>query len=271
MKPKLIVTAHDFGLCDSVNDGTLWLLKHKNNFVTELSLLPNAPKSQKAAELIKQSELNISISLNTNFTTFKPIHKDVSSLVDRDGNFKKVDVGNWDFSNLNSFETDDIRKELDAQWNWFVDNLGMKPTAILSRKSEFSDPKLLIPFVEKAQQENVPLRSPVWGWKANYAAQSYAKQEGVKTTGSINIAVKDWKGRFGFNLENDQDREKLISKISKVNGVAELLVFPGFVDKELFQISAVNWQRGQILKIIENDKIVNQINQSFDLISFKDI
>ncbi len=266
-KKSLIVTAHDFGLCHSVNQGIVWILKHPSNIITELSLLPNAPGSQEAAEIAKR--LKISVSLNTNFTTFTPLSSNVPSLVDKNGEFKKVDVSKWNFSAIETFREEDIVKELDAQWEWFVKNVGRKPSAILSRKNEFSDPKMLIPFVEKAKKEGVPLRTPVWMWKRNYAAQSFVRQEGVKTTTNVFIGIKDWKGRFGYDMEEEGD--KLVKDILKSEEVSELIVFAGFVDEELFKISKVNWQRGQFFRVLQNKEFITSLKQHFQLISYQDL
>jgi len=69
MKKKLIVSAHVFGLCHSVNEGIFYALNHRNNIITELSLIPNAPGSKEAVEMTKK--LKTSVSLEANFTTFE--------------------------------------------------------------------------------------------------------------------------------------------------------------------------------------------------------
>lgn len=159
---------------------------------------------------------------------------------------------------------------MDAQWRWFNKQMNRKPSALLNRKNEFADPLLLEIFVNKARKENVPIRTPVWSWQANYAAQSYVHQSGVKSTNNVYVGLLDWKGRFGYDLE--QDIDKLISDINNSKGeINELLVFPGFVDRELFSQSSLNWQRGQFLKIIQQGKLTTALKKNFEIISFKNI
>ncbi len=268
MKKKLIVTAIDFGLCDSVNEGILWCLNHKNNIITNLALIPNALASQDAVDKVKGSDLEI--SLNTTFTTGRPLSPDVSSLVDNQGNFLKVNTDNWDFSALGQYEKADLKVELDAQWDWFIKQFGKKPGALLSRKNEFADPLLLELFVNKAREENVPVRTPVWRWQTNYSAQSYVNQSKVKSTTGVFVGILDWNEKFGYDLE--KDLERLVHDISDSPGeYSELLVYPGFVDRTLFKESSVNWQRGQFLKVMQKGEFTKAIKDNFELISFKDI
>ncbi len=267
MKQQLIVTAHDFGLCASVNDGTRYILEHKNNIVTELALLVNAPGSQEAALMAK--EMDISVSLCLNLTTFRPIAKKVPSLVDAEGNFLGVDVETWDFHVIDQYRKEDILKEIDAQVEWFIKHVGRKPSALLSRKNEHGDPKILIPFVEKAKSLGIPVRTPVWKWKENYGAQSYVVQEGVSSSSSVFLAYLSWKGPNAYDLEKEVDR--FVEEVSKRKGTSELLVLMGFVDEELFQLSSINWQRAQIFSILDRDDVIDKIRLNFDLVSYRSL
>ena len=264
---KLITVIHDYGLCESVNKGIEYVLEHKNNIISDVSLLVNASASKKAADYIRKN--NLSACLNINLTTFKPLAEKVRSLVDKDGNFKGVDASTWDFSAIGSFEEKEIEREINAQYEWFIKHIGAKPKALLSRKNEFGDPKILIPVVELAKRENLPLRAPVWMWKENYGAQSYVEQSGVKSTKHVFIGLKDWKGRFGYDPARDLDT--LIVDIKEKKGISELLFFAGFVDEELFNISSVNWQRGQFIQLIERGYLTKKIKSNFELISYSDL
>lgn len=266
MKKRLIVTAHDFGLSKSVNEGILYVFNHKNNILTELSLLVNAPGSEQAAHIAKNIKLSTSLCLN--LTTFKPLSKKALTLVDKRGNFKKVDVKTWNFKAIGDFDEEEVAKEIDAQWDWFLENVGKKPTAILSRKNETGDPKILMPLVEKAKKEGVPVRTPVWMWKENYGAQSFVEQEKVKSSGSIYV-YPAWKGRWGYDLVRDFD--KFVEDYTKKDGVAELVILTGFVDEELFGLSEYNWERGRFISQVERGDICDKIKSTFDLISYKDL
>jgi predicted glycoside hydrolase/deacetylase ChbG (UPF0249 family) len=267
MKKKLIVTAHDFGYFNSVNDGIIYALSHKNNIITEVSVLPNFKISNRSAELLKP--FNVSVSLNTNFTTGKPLSSNVKSMTGEDGNFKKADTNTWDFSCIDSFTDKDIRMELNAQYEWFIRQFGRKPAAILSRKNEYSDPKILMHIVELCKKEGVVMRVPYWKWQKNYAAESFVRDEGVKCPSNIFIGFGEWKGIYGYDLEHELDR--MIGDAKKEPGVVELLLAIGFVDRELFDSTSLSWQRGQFLKLLDDDNLIRKIKENFELINFADL
>lgn len=264
---KLIVTAHDYGLCNSVNRGIEYTLQHENNIIQEVSLLPNAPCSDDAAKYIKEN--NIEASLCINLTTFKPLSSDVDTLTDSAGNFKSVDISTWNFSIIDTFDEEEVSKEINAQYDWFVKSTGKKPNSLHSRKNEIGDPKVLIPTVALASKENIAMRTPIWEWAANYGAQSYVTQSGVHSSKGVFTGLKDWKGRWGYNLETEL--QKLVEDINAESEISELLLFPGFVGKDLINISSVNWQRGQIVQLIHKGDIVKRIKSNFELVSFKDL
>lgn len=266
-KIKSISTIHDFGLCSSVNRGIKYILNHKNNFFKELSLLPNAPGSEEAAKFAKDSKISTNLCLN--FTSFKPLSKNVPSLVNREGNFYKPNIRTWDFSDLDKFEEEDIDKELEAQWKWFVKNVGRKPSAIVTRKNEYGDPKFLIPVTKKAKQEKVAVRTPVWKWRENYAAESYVNQERIPHPTKLTICLEDWNGRFGINVEESTDL--LVSQYQDFDDITELIFFVGFVDKDLFEISTVNWQRSMIMNWIDDDKLIEKLHRTFEFVSYSDL
>ncbi len=267
MKKKVIITAHDVGMSHSINSGIKYALSSEDNIFTELSLLPNAPGSDEAAELFKESDLPIHLCVT--LTNYKPLSENLKTMVDKDGHFKSVDVGEWDFSSIDEFSEAEIRKEIDAQWDWFVRHVGKKPSAMVTQKGEHGDPKILIPFVEKARKEGVPIRSPYWKWKSNYAAQAYVEEEELKQTKNMIIACRSWKGRYGMDLN---DIEGIIDKVNQNEGVTEIFVFCGFVDQELYELSSVNWQRGQYLHILKyQPEILRKLKEEFELIGYGDL
>lgn len=267
MKPKLIITAHDFGMSASVNAGILHAFHHTQNIFTELSLLPNAPGSMEAAQLAHS--VGIPVNLCVCLTSFRPLLKTHKTLVDSAGNFIKPNISTWDFSMIDNFDDGEVVAEIAAQYKWFIANVGRKPTALVTQKSEHGDPKILLPLVDLAKRENLPVRTPVWNWRENYGAQSYVEQEKIRHTNNIFIGIKNWTGKHGYDLEVDLDQ--LIKDIKNKPGVSELLIFAGFVDREIFDVSTVNWQRGQFLQLLDRPEIIDKIKDNFDLISYRDL
>ena len=266
---KLIITLHDFGISKSVNDGVLYAIKHPNNIATQYSLLPHAPGSELGAQIAKENP-DLSFDLCVALTSFNPIGKSYKTLVDKNNQFLKPDTVTWDFSIIDNFDPKEVEEEISLQYEWFLGHVGRKPTALTTQKSEHGDPKILIPLADLAKKEGLPIRTPAWKWFSNYAAQSYVVDLGLKHTQNVFIGCLDWRGRYGYDLETDLD--KLVSDIKATDGVSELLIFCGFVDEELFNISSVTWQRGQYLDIIERKMpIVERFRKEFELVDYRNL
>ena len=265
-KKKLITTAHDFGLSGSVNEGILYAINHKNNIIKEYSLLPNAPYSKQGAEIAKEyKELSVDLCIVLN--NYEPLLTNHKTLVGSNGDFIKGDTSTWNFEVLDKFDEKEITREIHAQYEWFLKNVGRKPSALVTQKSEHGDPKILIPLADLAKKENLPIRTPAWKWFTNYAAQSYVEEQGIKHTSKVFVGCYDWKGRFGLDIEKDLDQ-----LFNEAEGISELLIFCGFADEELFKLSSVNWQRGQYLNMLERkNEILLRFKEKFDLISYKEV
>ena len=78
----LIITADDFGLCESVNNAIIDSFRSNN--VTNTSILANMPNLQNNAELIHKSRINYGLHFSINRGI--PLNKN-SSLCDSNGNF----------------------------------------------------------------------------------------------------------------------------------------------------------------------------------------
>ena len=269
-KQKLIITIHDFGLTHAVNQGIFDAFADPNNIATNVSLLVTTPGREEASNFAKQHP-EISIDLCISLTRNKPCLRTHKTLIDKNGNFKQANTTKWDFSILDEYDPKEIAMEINAQYNWFIKNVGRKPNALTTQRSEHGDPKILMPLVDLAKKENLPIRTPAWEWLTNYMAKQYVLDNKVQTTDLVIVGIKDWRGKFGFDLDTEMD--KLIKKLKSVNdGIAELLLFVGYTDEELFEYSSVTWQRGQYLDILyRRPQILNKLKNEFDLISYKDI
>jgi len=270
MKPKVILTGHDLGHSRAGNAGFEYALTKLPKIFSELSLLPCSNYSEPAAELAKNSQISTNLAFSFATSSFKAL-SGKSSLTDNDGYFKKVpNVSTWDFSIIDSFDPTDIEAEIDAQYKWFLKHMGCKPSALVTQKGEHGDPKILEPMIKLAKAENIPMRAPLWNWQANYGAQSLVESEGIKTTSQFLVCFKDWQKSSGYDLETDIDQ--IITKVSTQKGVSELALFCGFCDRELFDMTSVSWQRGQLLNILKRKYyLIERLYDVFDVITYRDL
>jgi len=270
MKKKIIITGHDLGLSKSVNEGYAYAVTQLPKVFSELSLLPNSKYSLDAAKIAKESGISTNLSISFVAHHLYSLSKG-RSLMGQDGHLKRVNnVNTWDFSVIDTFTPEDIENEIQAQYQWFIDTMGRKPSALVTQKGEHGDPKILEPMIRLAKSEGLPMRAPLWQWQANYGAQSLVESEGIKSTSQFLVCFRDWKAGGGFDPETDL--EELIKKIDAVNGVSEIAFLAGFCDAELLDMTSVSWQRGQILAILKRKyHIIEQLYSDFDVITYSDL
>jgi len=268
-KKKVIITGHDLGFSRSINEGFGYALKKLPKVFSELSILPNSKYSNEAVNIAKDS--GIPTNLCFCLTNSKMVSLSKSpSLTGPNGLMYNADTINWDFSIIDKFDQKEIENEISAQYEWFIKSFGHKPSALVSQKGEHGDPKVLEPIIKLAKEEKIPMRAPMWKWKSNYGAQSLVESEGIKTTNNIFMAIKDWRGNFGYDLETEI--EKLISDVKNSEGISEILFLAGFCDQELFDLTSISWQRGQLLNILKRKYfLIERLYSEFEVISFGDL
>lgn len=270
MKPKVILTGHDLGHSKAGNAGFAYALTKLPKVFSELSLIPNSLSSEQGAKLAKASGLSTHLAFSFATSSFKAL-SGPSSLTDTAGYLKPVpNVNTWDFSIIDTFAPSDIQKEIEAQYQWFLDHMGRKPSALVTQKGEHGDPKILEPLIKLAKQENLPMRAPLWNWQANYGAQSLVESEGISTTSQFIVCFKDWQRSSGYDLETDL--EQIITKVNSQTGVSELALFCGFCDQELLDMTSVSWQRGQLLNILKRKyHLIERLYREFEIITYSDL
>lgn len=268
MKKSIIITGHDMGYSRSINAGYQYIFKNFPPVFSEISILPNAKYSQEAVNIAKESKISVNLAFSLVNAKLKCL-SGAKSLLGKGQYLKDIpNVSTWDFSVIDSFEDKDIEAEIDAQYQWFLENFGHKPSAIVSQKGEHGDPKVLEPMIKLAAKEKIPMRAPWWRWKANYGAQSLVESEGIKSTSHIFVMFKDWENWSGYDLE--EDIEKLVKEINSSTGVAEVLFLPGFCDPELFDMTSISWQRGQLISVLHNKYyLLERLYKEFQVITFK--
>lgn len=121
----LVVNADDFGYCDQRNRGIVE--SFLNGVVSSASLLPNADKALEAVQL--SEEYGIPLGLHLNLTEGRPIKTLKNSLTSEKGLLR----GKFKFRDAlkhGEIDLDEIKDEVQAQLQWFVNTVGSLPTHI---------------------------------------------------------------------------------------------------------------------------------------------
>lgn len=269
MKKKLIVSANDFGLTSSVNEGIFWTLERENNIIREVFVLPNAPKIN---DLKKLNEFQIDYNLTINLTSFKPMSREVSSLVDSNGNFLNPKSIHKDLSFSKEFKSEDIKKEILAQINWFVENFGETPACINFRKSLHADSKILDVALEIIEELKIGISLPLWEADSDKFFINYLKKKSLLASEYKIICPKDFTGDIdAYNFVKEEEIEDAISKLKELKGTSQLSFLPGFVNKELFEVSDLTYQRLFPMRAFKNGLLNKRILKSFEPVSFRQL
>lgn len=151
MDKQLIVNADDFGMSKGQNYGIVECFRH--GVVTSTTAMVNSPWIQHAAEL-SQENPGLGVGLHFVLTAGRPLTP-LKCLVDEKGHLGK-DL--WDREKQGLLDTVEIRAELNAQYDRFVDIFGHQPTHIDSHHFVHMLPAIY-PVVEYfAHQKSLPLR-----------------------------------------------------------------------------------------------------------------
>ncbi len=234
---KLIVNGDDFGITRACNYAIIDCFR--NGILRSTSMMPNMPAVEHAAKLMKENP-GLSVGIHFNLTVGKPL-TNCPTLVKEDGTFNKGNLRNSEGVNV-----DEIRKELQAQYDRFVEVTGQKPHHLNSHHGI-----CLIKGGEEAQVElarkyDLPIReffTMVMGKSHAEVPYEIAKQVApMKPNGEFNT-VEDFMNAFS---------EDMLSS----DAIYEFAAHPGYVDYELLQISSLTEGRCHDAHIFMDPKVI---------------
>lgn len=148
---KLIINADDFGYSRSVNYGIIDA--HTEGVLTSTTLLTNMPGANHAYELGKKYT-SLGIGVHLTLTCGRPLLKNHRTLVDGDGNFKKLHHYQGKFH----VDQDELHAEWKAQIEAFLES-GLVPTHLDSHHHINNLEPMLPVFIQLAKEYNLPVRN----------------------------------------------------------------------------------------------------------------
>ena len=233
---KLIITADDFGLCESVNEAIID--SYLNNNITNTSILINMPHSIKSIDLLKKYKINYGLHFSINRGI--PFNKK-SSLCDSTGNFlsrkdlfKKILVG--------KVKKQDILNEFNSQLD-LCNSYGLKVTHFDSDNHTHFHPYIFSAIKESALLKGLSFRSFRPLFYNIYFPKRFLRQilfyYGDKLL-SIFAKNRLFTNNFFCSPYDVQDSFELTEKLYfnilkniKFYGVTELMVHPYYNSTEL--------------------------------------
>ena len=239
---QLIVNADDFGSSPDRNQSTIEA--HRKGIVTSATLLINRPAAAAGIELARAEAPRLGLGLHLNLTSGQPVlpPEHVPSLVDETGNF--YPISRW-AAVMDQFSPDELRAEIEAQFDAFVRLAGHAPDHLDSHHhAAYLHPAGLRTLLDLAVRHNLPIRYPLLDLP-DEQAQALMRRVLVGMEPERTRALQDWlravlddgpRPRWPDRLVLDYSNDRptlgalLVALTTLEDGsIAELVVHPGYV------------------------------------------
>ncbi|MBM7653349.1 chitin disaccharide deacetylase [Neobacillus cucumis] len=221
---QLIVNADDFGYSRGINFGIIDA--HKRGILNSATMMMNMPGMRHAVELAKENP-NLQVGIHLVLTCGRPILTDVPSLVDDNGNFKRLS----EVKEGNEISLDDLEREWTAQLELLLEN-GIQPTHFDSHHHVHTIPAFL-PVVQKIAK------------KYNLSARNYFKEQVNDVRLFTDVFLDDF---YGETATYDYF-EKIPSRVQD-GQIVEVMCHPGYLDKAILSGSSYAMDRVKETEIL---------------------
>jgi chitin disaccharide deacetylase len=251
---KLIVNADDFGYAERISAGIL--RAHRDGVVTSTTLMTNAPDSQGAAELARDTPtLDVGVHL---VLTFGRPTGDVAryrTIVDRDGSFLRPKA-------LMSREIDreEALTEYRAQYDKARQLMGREPTHLDTHHWVHDHPALEWAIGELARETGAAARIHA------DAQRDRLRARGVRTPDHFAREFQ-YEGKVGV-----EQLLVLLEQLAARSGVTELMCHPGEADETLMKRSGYARERPTELATLTDRRVLSAVTDlGITLATFADV
>ena len=249
MENLLIVNADDFGLSKGQNYGIIEACRR--GVVTSTTALINGEAVEHAAQLSRELP-ELGVGMHFVLTLGLPLSP-MPGLT-REGQLGKWI---WEMAEQDALPLDEIARELDCQFNRFVDVFGREPTHIDSHHHVHMIPAIFPLVTEFAQRKGVAMRVD------------------REVRGLPDVAVTSTEG-FSSAFYGDEIDEALFLKVlddsaAKGERSLEVMAHPAFVD-QIVRKSAYCWPRLAELDVLTSASLKYAIaERGYRLGTFRDL
>lgn len=251
---KIIFNGDDFGITKACNYAIIDCYKH--GVLRSTSMMMNMPGVEHAISLMEKYPA-LSVGIHLTLTAGYPLTQGLKTIVKEDGSFNKGILKNADGVDLN-----EIKTEIYAQFNRFVELCGKLPTHINSHHGIE-----MIPGAEKIQLElaneyHLPIRRFFTLPSGNHPKCEFI----IPSTCAI--FKEDWSiPIYPEEIIDFFDEDMLNS-----DEIFEVPAHPGYVDYELIQLSSLTTGRCYDAYNFTCDRIMDWVKKNhIELCSYEDI
>jgi predicted glycoside hydrolase/deacetylase ChbG (UPF0249 family) len=231
---KLIVNADDFGYSRGINHAIIDC--HQHGIVNSATMMMNMPGITHAVELAKANP-KLMVGIHLVLTCGKPLLKNVSSLVDQEGNFKKL-------SYLRGHVNEVVLEELEREWSAQIDaflETGLSPSHFDSHHHTHTIPEFL-PVVQRLSR------------KYGLSCRQAADQPVNGVPAFTDVLLNDFYGPSATDDYFDQ-----IANNVQDGATVEVMCHPGYVDQALLTGSSYAMERVRETEILTTAKLPSSV------------
>lgn len=215
---RLILNGDDFGFSRAVNAGMIDCFEL--GVMTSCSMMVNMPGAKQAALLMKDYP-KLSVGIHLNLTVGKPLTTNLKTLIKEDGTFNKGNL-----KDSSAVDIEEIRTELQAQMDYFIELTGQLPTHINSHHGiELIQGGEQV-VCELSQKYHLPVRRFFTTPKGNHE--------------KVDFELPLMK----FKMVERSQPSDLIEMFSQEeidsDDIFEFALHPGYVDKIVMELSSLN-------------------------------
>lgn len=232
---KIIFNADDFGLTHGVNTGIIEA--YNNGVVRSTTLMVTMPYAEEAVKLAARCK-GLGVGVHLTGTIGKPLMDNMTSLIDSEGYFHKV---NKVFRGEVSYNLDELYTEWKAQIEKFISLVGRKPTHIDSHHHVHLHPNHVKVALRLADEYKVPMRG------------KGIKDKSVKT---VNLVENFYETNVTYEFFNEDIKSKVQSE------VADVMCHPAIADEELKKVSSYSINREEELRILTSEKLKSWLKEN---------
>ncbi len=256
---KTVIVLDDFGLCKSVNNGIIYVLE-RSTIPFEVSLMVYGKAVKHAIKNMPKS-------------TRLGIHLDPLGWQKT----KKVSTTQDYIDLFKNHSSDYIEKLVLEELKRFTDLTGNYPTHITSHKGIHSNFKVLQAILIYAKQHNIPMRRANTALNLELTENSYASNIMIRRSGLVltDALIACIEGNTTQKVKNciiENIKRLKEQNTGNKQPTAEILFHPGFIDKELIELSSLNYLRGRDLSILLDKDFIKKLeNMGVKFVNYSDL
>lgn len=260
MKKKLINNADDFGYSRAINYGIIDSYLH--GALTSTTLMAGMPGFEHAVKLAKENP-QLGIGVHLTLTCGKPILKNHKTLVDENGDFKKL-------SFYENEETHVDDREVYDEWKAQIEkvyNAGIQPTHLDSHHHIHTFKNHADIVKQLAKEYGLPVRN-------SFEDVNILREAGVKCN---DILINPWL-EINDDFESSQDKiGDLVNEIQRLlqntqnYDVIEIMWHPAYLDYSILSQSSFAYPRIIESEAIIKDCLIKYMKDNFELCTYQNI